>query len=347
LINNLRAVRASLGRAGINGFLFLLVFLVWLAWLWPAPGNLRGPFSLQSLADVGVAVIFFFYGLRLNPTKLREGVGNWRLHLVVQLVTFVLCPLIAVSAKFLYGGRGHEDLWLGVLYLSVLPGTVSSAIVMISMAGGNIPGGIFNASLASLLGIFVTPLWMGYFLKQEGAGGDFTHIILTLILQVLVPVIGGILFHSRGGGFAERHRHGLRLFDQGVILLIVYNAFCESFAGNMFAGISLPFLLELGIVLVVSFLVLCVIVYGICRALHFSEADTITAVFCGSKKSLVHGTVMGNVIFGQGSSLGLLMLPLMLYHALQLIAASIIAESIAQRRHRVSGASSAPGGPRR
>ena len=294
----LRAVRAMLARAGIDYFLLLLVGVVFLAWLWPAPGNLKGVFSLQRFADVGVAAIFFFYGLRLDPEKIKIGIGNWRLHLVVQLVTFVVCPIIAITARYLYGGHGHDQLWLGVIYLSVLPGTVSSAIVMISIAGGNITGGIFNASLASLLGIFITPLWVSFFMKSSSGYGDFTHIILTLILQVLVPVCVGFLLHRYGGAFAEKHRHGLRLFDQSIILLIVYNAFCESFAQRMFDGMSALFIAELSVVLLIAFLALCSIVYFICRSLRFSRPDMITAIFCGSKKSLVHGTAMGNVIFG-------------------------------------------------
>jgi sodium/bile acid cotransporter 7 len=330
-MRRLRAFRLFLARAGIDGFLLGLLCAVWLARLWPAPGAAGGPVSLHTLADVGVGVIFFFYGLRLDPEKIRAGVGNWRLHVVVQLVTFVLFPLLAITARHLFSGHGHDDLWLGIIYMSVLPGTVSSAIVMISIAGGNITGGIFNASLASLLGIFITPLWMSYFLERRGGTGGLGHIFLALIGQVLVPVVLGFLLHRRGGAFAALHRRGLRLFDQGVILLIVYNAFSESFAGHMFRGLSFGFLIELGALLLLVFLTLCSIVYGICRLLHFNGPDTITAVFCGSKKSLVHGTVMGNVIFGGAASMGILMLPLMLYHALQLIAASIMAQSIAQR----------------
>lgn len=323
-------VKAMLARAGIDYFLLLLIATVFLAWLWPTPGNLKGIFSLETVADIGVAAIFFFYGLRLDPEKIKTGIGNWQLHLVVQIVTFVVCPIIAITARYLYGGHGQDQLWLGVIYLSVLPGTVSSAIVMISIAGGNITGGIFNASLASLLGIFITPLWVSFFMKSSSGYGDFTHIIVTLILQVLVPVAVGFLLHKYGGSFAEKHRQGLRLFDQSVILLIVYNAFCESFAQRMFDGMSVLFIMELSVVLLVAFLALCGVVYLICRLLHFTRPDTITAIFCGSKKSLVHGTVMGNVIFGQMSNMGLLLLPLMLYHALQLIAASVMAQSMAR-----------------
>lgn len=330
-MSRLNAIRLQLARAGIDGFLLGLLLAVWVAYLLPGPGSLSGFWSLHTLADVGVGVIFFFYGLRLDPEKIRAGVGNWRLHMVVQLVTFVLFPVLAIAARGTFGGRYHQDLWLGVIYMSVLPGTVSSAIVMISIAGGNITGGIFNASLASLLGIFITPLWMSVFLERRGGSEGLGHIFLTLIGQVLVPVVAGFLLHRRGGAFAARHHRGLRLFDQGVILLIVYNAFCESFAGHMFQGMSFGFLVELGAMLLMVFLLFCAIVYGICRVLHFTGPDTITAVFCGSKKSLVHGTVMGNVIFGGAANMGILMLPLMLYHALQLIAASIMAQAIAQR----------------
>lgn len=331
-MSRLRALRLQLAKAGIDGFLLGLLLSVWVAYVLPGPGSLKGFWSFHTLADVGVGVIFFFYGLRLDPEKIRAGVGNWRLHMVVQLVTFVLFPLLAMAARGAFGGRGHADLWLGILYMSALPGTVSSAIVMISIAGGNITGGIFNASLASLIGIFITPLWMSYFLGSHGGSNEgLGHIIVMLIMQVLVPVVAGFLLHGKGGAFAARHGRQLRLFDQSVILLIVYNAFSESFTGNMFQGMSFGFLVELSALLLLVFLLFCAMVYGICRALRFDGPDTITAVFCGSKKSLVHGTVMGNVIFGGAANMGILMLPLMIYHALQLIAASIMAQAIAQR----------------
>lgn len=320
-----------LAKTGIDAFFFLLILMVAVAWLWPTPGNWKGLFSLGTLADLGVAGIFFFYGLRLNPKKIKSGVSNWQLHLLVQLVTFVLCPLIAITFRYAYAGQGHDNLWLGIIFLSVLPGTVSSAIVMISIAGGNITGGIFNATLASMLGIVITPLWMSFFMEPSKGGGGFMHIFLTLVMQILVPVCIGFLLHQRGGHFAERHHHSLRLFEKSVILLIVYNAFCESFAAHMFQGMSLLFLVELCIVLLLAFLILCSIVYAACKILRFNRPDTITAIFCGSKKSLVHGTVMGNVIFSQAGAMGILLLPIMLYHALQLIAASVMAQLMARQ----------------
>lgn len=318
-------------RAGLDGFVIALIGMIVLAYLWPMPGVQKGYLSLSAIANYGVSLIFFFYGLGLNLEKLRTGLSNWRLHMVVHSTTFILFPLLVLLGEPLFETNGSELLWLGVFYLAALPSTVSSAVVMVSMAGGNIPAAIFNASISSLIGVFITPLWMGLVMQSAEGSFDFWSAIGKLILQVLVPVTLGIFLHSKLGAFAEKHRRKLRYFDQSIILLIVYTSFCESFAGNMFKGYSPLDILLLGACMIGLFLLVYVVTSGVSRLFQFSRADRITAVFCGSKKSLVHGTVMAKVLFSGSSITGIILLPIMLYHALQLIVASIIAQSMAQK----------------
>jgi solute carrier family 10 (sodium/bile acid cotransporter), member 7 len=327
----LASLRAGAGRLGLDGFVIALGASIALAALLPGPGVQTGPFSLRELANYGVSAIFFFYGLRLDPEKLRRGLSNWKLHLVVQSATFLLFPLLMIGFRQLFGPGGDELLWLGAFYVAALPSTVSSSVVMVSIAGGNIAAAIFNASISSLIGVFLTPLWMGLFIAASAGGFDLGPVVLKLIVQVLVPVAAGILLHRWGGGFAERHKANLRRFDQTVILLIVYTSFCESFAQRLFANHSAAGLLWLGAAMIALFFLVYFLITALSRLLGFDRGDRIAAVFCGSKKSLVHGTVMSKVLFAGNPAVGIILLPLMIYHALQLVAASILAQSMARR----------------
>lgn len=324
---------------GLDGFLISLLLLVVLAWLRPDIGKSGGPLPLEAVTTYGVALIFFFYGLKLSPERLRSGLSQWRLHLAVQLTTFLLFPLLVLVAWGVWGSQDQETLWLGAFYLAALPSTVSSSVVMVSIAGGNLPAAIFNASISSLLGVFLTPLWMGLFLKGQSGDFDFWSVLAKLVLQVVVPALLGLLLHGRLGNLAERYRKELKYFDQVIILLIVYSAFCDSFARNIFQGLSGSDLFLLGLLMTGLFFLVFALVSFTGRALGFTRENKITALFCGSKKSLVQGTVMSRVLFPDASTLGLVLLPLMIYHALQLIYASMLAQAMARR----AAALTAPG----
>jgi len=318
-------------KAGLDWFILAIIGMIVLASIWQTPGIQKGYLSLKSIAGYGVSLIFFFYGLRLSPEKLRQGLSNWRLHSVIQLSTFVLFPVLMLVLMKIFGTNGNELFWLGAFYVAALPSTVSSSVVMVSIAGGNIPGAIFNASISSLIGVFITPLWMGIVLTKSTQGFDLTDVIIKLIIQVLVPVTLGIILHSKFGVFADKHRKKLRYFDQSVILLIIYTAFCESFSKNMFSEHGASDILILGLCMISLFLFVYGTITLISKFMHFNREDTITAVFCGSKKSLVHGTVMSKVLFPNAAAAGIILLPIMMYHALQLMAASIIAQSMARK----------------
>jgi len=317
-------------RVRTNGFVGLLISAVVLGWLLPDVGAREGALSLSALANYGISVIFFFYGLRLSRKKLRIGLGNWRLHILIHLITFVLFPLLIISIRPLFYEENHTVLWLGIFYLAALPSTVSSSVVMVSLAGGNVPAAIFNASISSLIGVFITPLWMGMILS--GAVGidiaGLWNIIGKLVLQILFPVALGMALNRRWGAFAEKYQNTLRLFDQSIILLIVYTAFCASFAHHVFDGFSWIMLVGCAAGMVLLFFVVYLVIGWVCRRMKMTREDTITAQFCGSKKSLIHGTAMSKVIFSGYSSIGVILMPIMLYHILQLLVVSALAKRI-------------------
>jgi sodium/bile acid cotransporter 7 len=204
---------------------------------------------------------------------------------------------------------------------------VSSSVVMVSIAGGNVPAAIFNASISSIIGIFVTPLWMSLYSQGEGDIA-LIDVIIKLCLQVLLPVIVGLLLHNKLGSWAEKNKGWLRKLDQLTILLIVFTAFSESFLEKMFDGFTALEIGLLSVAMVSFFLIMALLMHLLSSALRFPREDRITVIFCGSKKSIVQGAVMGKVLFGQGVSLGIVLLPLMLYHALQLMAGSILAQAM-------------------
>ena len=310
----------------------MIVTMILLAYFLPQPGMVKEPISLEEIANAGVSLIFLFYGMRLSVAKLKAGIANWKMHIVVQLTTFLFFPLIVLASRPLFTGTDFELLWLGIFFLAALPSTVSSSVVMVSIAKGNIPAAIFNASISSLIGVVVTPLWVGLFIASATGNFDITHIITKLILQVLLPVIIGISLNSRVGAFAEKYKKQLKYFDQAIILTIIYTSFCKSFSEHLFARFTTLELVCLAAGMMALFFVVFFCVGLLCRLFGFSDEDRITVLFCGSKKSSVHGTVMSKVLFQHSTLAGIVLLPLMLYHAMQLIAASIIAQGMARRK---------------
>lgn len=321
-----------LNRFGLDWFILSIIGVIILASQCPKPGIAKGPFSISSLANVGISFIFFFYGLKLNRKKLVAGLSNWRLHLLVQAGTFILFPVLLLLLRPWLDKGDTQVLWLGGFFLAALPSTVSSSVVMVSIANGNIPGAIFNASVSSLMGIFITPAWMAIVTGGNRNHIDMSDVITKLLLQILLPVVLGLLLNpTRLGKIAGRYNKQLKYFDQIVILSIVYTAFSDSFNKHMFTNLGIGELLLLGACVLSLFFFVYFIVNNIARLLHFNREDIITATFCGSKKSIVHGTVMAKVIFMNSPLTGILLLPIMLYHALQLISVSIIAQGMARR----------------
>ena len=327
----------ALRRAKPDNFVLLLGLMVLLGRFLPGPGIAEGPFSLASIASAGVSLIFFFYGLRISWEQMAQGLRKWKLHLLIQSVTFLLFPLIVLPGLYFFADGGHRYLWLGIFFLAALPSTVSSSIVMVSIAGGEIPAAIFNATLSGLLGIAFTPLWM----SAVGAGAQGSvngHSVFgQLALQVLLPLTAGMLLQSRLGALAQKHRNALRKFDQAIILTIVYSSFAESFSRKLFSGIGVSDLLLLGGGMLALFAVVYQLTRQACRLLRLGKKETITAVFCGSKKSLVHGTVLSKVLFPASAATGILLLPLMIYHALQLIVAGFLAQRMSRATNEPEG----------
>lgn len=305
----------------ISGILFMIVF----ARLVPGIGAEGSTIELSMIIKAGIAFLFFFYGLKLSPENLKNDLSNWRLHLLIQLITFVFFPFLLLLVYPFFKGSPQEILWLAVFFLAALPSTVSSSVVMVSIAGGNIPSAIFNASISGVIGILITPAWMGIFLDQQTDAFSFGEVILDLVFQILIPVTIGLLLHRFWGNWANRNKARINLFDKSVILAIVYRSFSESFENGIFSSIPNYQLVALFAAVVLVFFIVFEGTKKLTKLMKFNREDRITVLFCGSKKSLVHGSVMVGVLFA-GSDLGsLFLVPVMIYHAFQLFYISLVA----------------------
>lgn len=315
----------------IDKFVLAIIVIVLLAYLFPQLGAKDSKIPLDLIGSIGVALIFFFYGLKLHPDKIKSGLKNWKLHVLVQLSTFLLFPILVLVSKPFISSENQEIIWLAFLFLAALPSTVSSSVVMVSMANGNIPAAIFNASISGLIGIVITPLWMGLFLQQDKTDFDLGAIYIKLITEILLPVILGLSLQRFFGKYASKYNKQLTLFDKSIIVLIIYKSFAESFESNVFSAVKILDLVLIFTIDILLFFLVYFLIGFLSKKLQFNKEDQITAQFCGTKKSLVHGTVFSKILFSSTIATGIILLPLMLFHATQIFIISVIASKLGTR----------------
>ena len=315
---------ASLARVGLNGFLLGIFVAIGLAAILPELGSTESTIPWKPFIQVGIALLFFFYGLKLDPAQLRAGLSNWRLHVLIQVTTFLGFPLLVFALVNFVPGL-DPNFALGISYLGALPSTVSAAVVLVSISGGNVPAAIFNASISSLLGVVMTPFWMRVAGGEVAGELDLWASIVDLSIKVVLPVILGLVMHRYLFPKIKPYLNRLKYLDQTVILSIVFTTFSESFSQRLFDSFSWLSLGGLSLVMLFILLLVVGILFLLVRVLSFSKEDQIAAIFCGSTKSLVHGVAIGKVLFPSAAIFGLVLLPVMLYHLQQLILGSFLA----------------------
>ncbi|MGW2568816.1 bile acid:sodium symporter family protein [Streptomyces sp. NPDC001537] len=308
-------------RIPIDPYILLLLGTVGLAALVPARG--AGAHVASGASTAAIAFLFFLYGARLSTREALDGLKHWRLHGTVLACTFVIFPLLGLAARGLVPVLLTHPLYQGLLFLTLVPSTIQSSIAFTSIARGNVPAAICAGSFSSLVGIVITPL-LAAALLGSSAGGFSADSLVQIVLQLLVPFLAGQLLRRWIGGFVARHKKVLGLVDRGSILLVVYTAFSEGMVQGIWHQVS-P--LRLGGLLVVEAVLLAVMLvltwYG-GKALRFDREDRIAIQFAGSKKSLASGLPMASVLFGAHASLAVL--PLMLFHQMQLMVCAVLAK---------------------
>ena len=312
-----------------DNFTLALLTTVALASVQPAAGGVARFFEGLTVAAVGL--LFFLHGAKLSRQAIVAGLSHWRLHLVVVASTFVLFPLLGWALRPVLQPLVTPDLYLGVLFLCALPATVQSAIAFTAMARGNMPAAICSASASTLLGIVITPLLTGLLLSRTAAAQhDALESIGRIMLQLFVPFMAGHLLRPWIGGLTQRQAPVLKFVDQGAILLVVYTAFSAAVVEGLWRQMPLPALAGLLVVCaVILALALCFTTW-LSRRLGFSKEDEVTIVFCGSKKSLASGVPMAKVLFA-AHAVGAMVLPLMVFHQMQLMVCAVLAQRYARR----------------
>ena len=308
-------------------FTMLLVLTVVTASFLPVHGASAHYFGIAT--NFAIGLLFFLHGARLSRDVVIAGLLHWRLHLVILLTTFGIFPLLVLAiGQVVPNSVLPVSLYTGMLFMSVLPSTVQSSIAFTSIAGGNVPAAICSASASNIFGMFLTPLLVGLLFSVGGQGGFSWDVLWQIMLQLLAPFIAGQLLQPWIGDWIRSKKKILMPVDRGSILMVVYSAFSEAVVEGLWHTFSV---LDIATVIVANMLllatVICITMFG-SRALGFSKADEITITFCGSKKSLASGVPMANVIFA-GQGIGAIVLPLMLFHQIQLMTCAFLAQKYA------------------
>lgn len=309
----------------LDPFLMALIATVVLASVLPA----RGAFvpAVGAAADAGIVLLFFLHGAKLSREAIWEGARNWRLHLAVLGTTFVFFPLLGLGCRSL--GFLPREFAEGLLFLALLPSTVQSSIAFTAIARGNVAAAVCAASFSNLAGIFLTPALVA--LLMGGATGGFSWTSAeTIVLQLLVPFVAGHLLRPWIGSFVARNKAWLGKVDRGSILLVVYAAFGAAVVEGLWQRVAPLSLFVLVLVCLVMLGIVLVATWQLGKAVGLSREDAIVLLFCGSKKSLASGVPMAGVLF-PAASVGIVLLPIMVFHQLQLVACALIAPRLAAR----------------
>lgn len=328
----------ALKRLTKDWFLVGMISAVILATLFPQVGMTGGAIHADILSDWGIFAVFLLHGLGLSTERMWAGMSRWKLHVAVQLMTFAMFPLLWLGINALFGRMLPPALLLGFYYLCALPSTISSSVAMTGIAKGNVPAAIFNATLSSLLGVFLTPLLVSLITSGGSGGPSLGGAILKISTLLLLPFVIGQALRPMLGAWFDRHKKTINPFDKCVILLLVFSSFCDSVKSGLWTeyGIITLAFAFVGAAAILTVVLLCTTRIAIW--LGFDMEDRITAVMCGSKKTLASGVPMAKMLFGADPGLGLIVLPIMFYHQLQLFACSILAERYARRtRPGISG----------
>jgi solute carrier family 10 (sodium/bile acid cotransporter), member 7 len=314
-----------LKRLRIDPFLLLLLLTVALATVLPVRG--RAADIAGTITNLAIALLFFLHGAKLSREAIRRGIGAWRVHIAVLALGFILFPILGLIAVRLLGSTIDPALASGLLFLCLLPSTVQSSIAFTSIAHGDVPSAVCSASLSNLIGIFLTPLLVALLMHANHVSVS-PNAVEKIALQLLLPFVAGHLSRPLIGGFIDRHKTLVGRVDRSSILLVVYTAFSASVVQGLWQSIALR---DLAIVLVANCAILGIMLMAslyTARAMGLAKPFQIVVLFCGSKKSLASGVPMASTLF-PAAMLGPTVLPLMLFHQIQLMACATIAQRYA------------------
>lgn len=315
----------------LDRYLLLLIATVALAALLPARGD--AALAVSHLVNVAVALLFFLYGARLAPQAIWRGLAHWRLQVLIFASTYLLFPLLGILVTLLLRGHLPRDVLTGLMFLCLLPSTVQSSIAFTSIARGNVPGALCAASLSNVLGVVLTPILVSQLLPAA-SGGFSLSALEDIAMQILLPFVLGQAARPWIGAWLLGHPLPTAIVDRGSVLVVVYAAFSAGMVAGIWHQLSLA---NLAAVLAIDLAMLALVLLATTlasRSCGFSTEDEIAIVFCGSKKSMAGGIPMAAILF-PGHAVGLIVLPLMLFHQAQLFVCATLARRYAGRDDRL------------
>lgn len=313
-------------------FLKGMLIAVALAFLWPSPGAKGGFLHPELLNKIGIALVFYLNGLGLSLASLKDGAVRWRVHLLIQVSTFLIFPILGWVLLKVSGGWMSADLQTGFFYLCALPSTVSSSVALTVAARGNVPVAVFNATLSSLIGVVLTPFWMAWILGSSGTEFEIWPVIVDLLIWLVLPLVLGQLSRPMLGTWASHNKLRIQIVDRLTILTLVYTSFADTVKEGVWSNYGPVILLETIVGSTLLFAIVLALTRLLGRLLKLPIEDRIAAVFCGSKKTLASGVPMAHLIFGANPALGLILMPIMIYHPLQLAIGGVLAQRWAGRK---------------
>ena len=318
-----------------NGFVLGLFAVVIVAFIFPEPGSRRGWLHPELISNFGIALILFLQGLSMPLEKVKRGAGNWRLHVIIQLFTFVVFPLVGLGFQLVV-----PRVWLsepvgiqqGFLYLCVLPSTVSTSVVLTSVAHGNTAAAILSAAFSNIVGVVLTPLLVSFFMQATGQSGPIGPLLLQITLLTLAPFAVGVALRHFIQAWIDANKSWVNLISNSVILFIVYTAFCDSVSGRIWDKYGIT--LTIGVLVCVAFLfgTMSLLIHLVSLAAKLNREDGIAVYFCSVKKTLAMGVPLAMLIFGSRADLSLILLPIMFYHPFQLFVNGLLANRWAGER---------------
>ncbi|GAB5453844.1 MAG: bile acid:sodium symporter [Henriciella sp.] len=307
-------------------YVSLLILAAVLGFLLPELGASDGPLHLGLVTKLGISLVFFLHGANLAPESLAAGVKNWKVHALVQATTFALFPILGGILFIALDGVMSDSLRLGFFFLAALPSTISSSVAMTVIAKGNVPVAVFNATLSGLLGLVLTPAMVSLVSATGVMQFSLLDAMGNIALMLLAPFAIGQLVRPLIKQAVTKHKKILSLLDRSVILLIVFTSFATSTVGGIWTRFSAgEIVATIGLVLVLLAIAFVMTVW-LSRRMGLPLEDEAAVVFCGSTKSLANGAPIAQILFAGSPLLGVILLPLMLYHQLQLVGCAILAQ---------------------
>ncbi|MFW1941964.1 bile acid:sodium symporter family protein [Acinetobacter guillouiae] len=315
----------------LDRFTILLIAMVILASILPISGQAALIFG--KITTIAIAILFFLHGAKLSREAVIEGILHWKLHGLVFAFTFLVFPLLGLMAKPVLEPLLGQQLYWGFLFMCFLPSTVQSSIAFTSVAKGNVAAAVCSASFSNLIGMFITPILVSIFIfGQSKHNYDPTSSIIEITLLLLVPFVLGQVLRPYVFPLMQKMPKIVKVFDQGSILMVVYGAFSGAVVAGLWHQVSLSTLIYLTLACSILLTVIMLLALYVPKWLGFSKADQISIFFCGSKKTLASGVPMAQILF-IGQPLGMIVLPIMIFHQIQLMVCGVIANYWSKQKH--------------